>query len=209
MHPATLTELALIADDIYHAESSPGQERWSRLPNTLIEDDEGFDGALYDCGANLVVAFRGTTATSLEDIKADLNIMADNAPKQLKSADKLFALAQKKHSSNKEILIVGHSLGGGLCQLIAAKYSATGVSFNGPGMVDAAEDAGITVGNCTVLNVVLRWDPISSFGDLIGKKLRLPNPESMWEAHYQTTVIKAVRESQYYNQTAIQVYDSI
>ncbi|MBV7339393.1 DUF2974 domain-containing protein [Chloroflexi bacterium TSY] len=208
MNSATLYNLALIADDIYRNVSAGGEGRWNRLSDTYLQDDEGFNGALYECGANLVVAYRGTTATSLEDIKADLNIMADNLPKQFKSADELFLQGQQRNTSGKEILVVGHSLGGGLSQLVAAKHNVLGVSFNGPGMTAAAQHANISINSGKVLNVVLRWDPVSSFGQLIGKKLRLPNWE-ITEAHYQTTVIKAIEKSKYRDQTPAAVYDAL
>lgn len=76
-------------------------------------------------------------------------------------------------------------------------------------MEEPAEDEGFSIDSCQVLNVVLRWDPVSSFGDRIGKKLRLPNPGSIFEAHSQDSVVKAVKKSGYKDQTSKQVYDAL
>ena len=64
---------------------------------------------------------------------------------------------------------------------------------------------GFHAANC--LNIVLKNDPVSSFGTLIGKKLRLPNPDTSFSlnpmkyaaAHKQANVIRAIRYSKYHS----------
>ena len=174
-------------------------------------DAEGFQGALYEAGDKMVVALRGTA--SWEGVKADLNIVFRRLPKQAVSAHKLLEAALSLRSLS-EIVVTGHSLGGGLTQMVCAATGAMGVTFNavGVGIQAAKQQEGFHASN--ILNIVLKSDPVSSWGTLIGKKLQLPNPNGFFDtlklkAHSQDSVVRAVELSDYKDRTPQEVMRSI
>lgn len=196
----TLLDLALISSHIYHSDSGHPEavkakqgRPFKRLADAAVmEHSSGFQGAIYECGDTWIVAYRGTE--SWDDVKADLNIGVGNVPGQFVPAMQLFEKAQQIKNLSK-IIVTGHSLGGGLAQLVSANKVALGVTFNPPGMAGMAKKLsgkGYSFHSANVLNVVLRWDPVSEVGTLVGKKLRLPNSD-VFGGHYISTVIKAIK----------------
>lgn len=197
----TLLDLALISMHIYHPEDAEAKKAgegrsFRRLAEAAVmQHSSGFQGAIYESGDELIVAYRGTE--SWEDIKADLNIGVGNVPDQFVPAMELFEKAQQVKSLSK-IIVTGHSLGGGLAQLVSANKVALGVTFNAPGMDGMSKKLagkGYSFHSANVLNVVLSRDPISSFGTSVGKKLRLS--DSSWHliTHKMHHVIDAVKSS--------------
>ncbi|MCA9189749.1 MAG: DUF2974 domain-containing protein, partial [Planctomycetales bacterium] len=207
-----LTKLAYIANHVYEQDTTvkaaTEMERMGKIKRLhasfVFADSEGFQGALYEAGQALVVAFRGTD--DWEGIKADLNIGVGKTPKQLASARELYQKGVQAAGS-RPLIVTGHSLGGGLVQLICAEFGAFGVTFNAVGMGKQADKAKLTGSN--ILNIVLQHDPVSSIGRLIGKKLQLPNPAAIHKAHGQATVIEAIGRSQYADESADRVYSMI
>ncbi len=182
---------------------------------TFIEHHSGFEGGIFECGDTWVVRYRGTRPSDSRDLKADLHIGLKRIPEQFYPAMALFERAKLSHGS--KVVVTGHSLGGGLAQLVSAASTHPGVTFNAPGMKSIADGLagktpwGFHAANC--LNVVLKNDPVSHFGTLIGKKLQLPNPNGGFalnpgkyaKAHKQSSVVKAIRYSQYHSMTPSQL----
>lgn len=67
---------------------------------------------------NVVVAFRGTQATSIKDVLADLKIVTGNLPEQTKYLDEIARYIDTLHAKN--VYSTGHSLGGYLAEYFAA-----------------------------------------------------------------------------------------
>ena len=75
----------------------------------------------------------------------------------------------------RQIVIIGHSLGGYLGQIICAKTGIPTVTFNAPG---AAGMAGTTVGPCT--NFRRRHDVVGVYGKKIGTEISYPDVPIQW-----------------------------
>lgn len=212
----TLLDLARISAHIYY--SDPGHPEavkakqgaaFKRLADAAVmEHSSGFQGAIYECGDTWIVAYRGTE--SWEDVKADINIGIGSVPDQFTPAMQLFEKAEQVKGISK-IIITGHSLGGGLTQLVSANKVALGVTFNPPGMAGMARklaSKGYSFHSANVLNVVLRWDPVSEVGTLVGKKLRLPNSD-FFGGHSIDTVIGAIKRSSHAGKHPADVLKSV
>lgn len=182
---------------------------------TFVQHHSGFEGGIFECGDTWVVCYRGTSPSDKRDIGADIKIGLKLIPDQFFPAMALFERARISHGNN--VVITGHSLGGGLAQLVSAASTYPAVTFNAPGMQSVANGLesktpfGFHAANC--LNIVLRNDPVSSLGTMIGKKVQLPNPDGGFffnpmkyaNAHKQSSVIKAVRYSSYHSLTPSQM----
>ena len=65
-----------------------------------------------------MVAFRGTQATSIKDVLADLKIVTGNLPAQTKYLNDIARYIDTLHAKN--VYSTGHSLGGYLAEYFAA-----------------------------------------------------------------------------------------
>ena len=82
----------------------------------------------------LVVAFRGTELSSMEDILADVQIVMQLNVNQKKDADIFIKDIKKRYDKKYSIIITGHSLGGFHAQDQAAKTGYPAATFNAVGM---------------------------------------------------------------------------
>ncbi len=97
---------------------------WKRIPEGIFEDNK-----------EVIVAFSGTMGGPLtapiSQNTANARIGIYVIPNMAGSGQALVRWAERL---NKPISIVGHSLGGGLAQVIGAWSNHPFISFNGPGM---------------------------------------------------------------------------
>ena len=146
--PLTVNEYAIIADKVYDETQTGGGP--ALVPGftcaRLVTDrTHGFKGAIYTRGNDCVVAFKGTETAkgisqSIMDLAADYRLMAGKIPTQVAPAAKLLAYAQANFGA-MTIVICGHSLGGGLAQVVGYRANAPFITFNAPPMatnVDAS-----------------------------------------------------------------------
>ncbi|MBS7457148.1 Mbeg1-like protein [Coralloluteibacterium stylophorae] len=204
-------ELAQMAQDVYELGSS-GIAGWNRLddgelmaagidPAALEDSSTGFRAAIYTNGdGDHVLAFAGTDATSLRDWAANLGQGLGMDTSQYNQA---VALAKDaKLAFGDDLVITGHSLGGGLASSAAIATDSAAVTFNAAGLTDStlrrigvdpaaakqqAEDGGIR--RYAVADDILtdkqehdiptRW----VMADAVGHKIELDNPDPMswWE----------------------------
>ncbi len=122
---------------------------------------EGFFGAAFEKDNTIVIAFRGTnnpfndlTGESVlkkikqfsRDLEDDLFFafnkwgISSRAIPQYKEALDFSRIVQEKYGVNKEIIITGHSLGGGLAQLVGIELKHKVISFDSPGALSVARN---------------------------------------------------------------------
>ena len=147
----TLLEAAQIAAKVYSPSTAgaPGIEGWL-CPSRLAVNDtsvfeggnaftSGFQGRVFKKanGNEVVFAFKGTVPSMVSDLTADLAIALNRAPGQARDA-RYYAERWRRAYPNATITLVGHSLGGGICQLVGIALDIKFVTFNAPGMLEAA-----------------------------------------------------------------------
>ena len=139
----TVQHAAHMASSVYEAEiksnvhtCGPPPIRGYAPQRWVHEEGSGFTGAIYTAPgrSHIVLAFAGTNFRSGKDWYADAQIAANDVPiDQMERANRLY-MAAKDGSGAREIIAVGHSLGGALAQFIASSYDLRAVTFNAPAM---------------------------------------------------------------------------
>jgi len=103
-------------------------------PHLLSIKKNGFYGVALESNEEIIVAFRGTH--TVQDWLTDINLgLFDNSSSQIKEAISFFEeiYAATLHKG-KPFFLTGHSLGGGLAEIVGAKYNSPTYTFNGLGM---------------------------------------------------------------------------
>ncbi len=182
MNTETIKMYANLASYAYndHLMVSP-PEGYDVIYSTPHLTDNGFQGVIYgkkssqkDDGKydEIVVAYRGSMPPNnfnLNEFIQDWfindfgDIVGGQQPAQFQSALDLYDLAKDCVSAGGSIVLTGHSLGGALVQLVAAKEGVEGYTFNAPGVKLQADQAGYTSDN--VHNYIIMNDIIGNLRD--------------------------------------------
>ncbi|MFO1320908.1 MAG: hypothetical protein U1F52_14945 [Burkholderiales bacterium] len=105
-------------------------------------DSSGFKGCIYKSSSEIVVCYKGTGGGALlRDILADAKLAMGIVPREASAAKNLFENALKVFGGVLPITLVGHSLGGGLCQVIGHWFKVRFVTFNAPPMGSTIQKA--------------------------------------------------------------------
>ena len=192
---ATLLDYAQIAAAVYKDEATmlqtlaaAGQANWAVRFWQAGTASNGFQGAILENDQEVICAYKGSkmgvTAKQdwlVNDVQIGLNMM----PSQTHSAAEMVAVAQKYISGpgNKPISIVGHSLGGGLAQIVGYLRGVPFVTFNAPGCAGNIElipglaftKAKAGGGRVNGFNMILATDPVGNLGRHLGKTERFLN----------------------------------
>ena len=152
----TLEELAYLADDCYSNDLSPTRQYGYSMTDFRHGNSPGFQAVAYRKQDIVVIAYRGTDSKA--DVIADSGILVNsddaffkllgyayrlgsvnfgNAQQRLDShaqdAFNFFASTVRR-SNSARVVIVGHSLGGYLAQIVGGTdKDVTTVTFNAPG----------------------------------------------------------------------------
>ena len=106
-------------------------------------NDNGFHGEAYEKDGKVIITFRGTQWQSLNDWKADKQMIQKEIPKQANSALKFYYQVEKyclAHGIDKSnITITGHSLGGSNGEFVGPTVGVKAITFNAYGIKDIAE----------------------------------------------------------------------
>jgi hypothetical protein len=140
--------LALISADVYRASATPpaGYRVASATdlgalglkPSDLTSTQSGFTARVYvtgaDAGARYVVAFRGSTSDKsdwITNLRQGAGIRSDHYSRALAIGERV------ARSGNANVVITGHSLGGGLASAAAIASGRPAQTFNAAGLSDA------------------------------------------------------------------------
>ncbi|WP_426956979.1 hypothetical protein [Muricoccus radiodurans] len=127
--------------EIVYASKDSGQPN---LPGWSIQKWEwatwygnGYQGGIFENANEIVVAFSGTkgglTTAPVSQNSGNARIGVNVIPNMAGSAFAMVSWA-KQNAWNRPISLVGHSLGGGLAQVVGNWSGLPFISFNGPGM---------------------------------------------------------------------------
>jgi hypothetical protein len=176
---ATVLTLAKISGDVYDNFGRDPIDGYRRLASISDFDQinsrgNAFFGAAYIQGEVGVIAFRGSQEW-VDWADADVSIACTSLPiDQLGDAFAFFGAARQVLLKRgcKKLMVTGHSLGGGLTQLVAARvttFPVVGVSFNAPGVAALTGLVKIPSANARgVYNYRAKFDPVSLKGAHIG-----------------------------------------
>ncbi|MCG8696747.1 MAG: T9SS type A sorting domain-containing protein [Bacteroidales bacterium] len=145
--------------------------------------ESGFYASLYrNVNTNqYVLSYRGTEALSFRDWLADLNqVLSDmlNIPTTQYTHAVNFAREVKEEFGAENVILTGHSLGGGLAQTAALANGLKAVCFEAAGITNNTleeyeiDDTKLEINKQQILHVNVRWDPLSDFDG--GKNAEAP-----------------------------------
>ena len=132
--------------------------------------DNGFHAKALEKDGVVMVVFRGSD--DMGDLRVDHQMLSGKLPDQFQNAVD-FMEQVKAQNPNKKIVVTGHSLGGGLTELVASKYDdVLGISFDAVGTKSlVTSKAGIANGlkdNKNTINYVVQGDIISNSSAHVG-----------------------------------------
>lgn len=177
-------------------------------PNVLRLEDgvRGFKAAAYIFGDELIVAYAGTQPTDINDLTADFELAVDAftstnsvgglatdgllplndsaLDSQIVQAQRFFRTAQSAFASKygaqpKTTLVVGHSLGGLLSQIVGARFGVPTRTFNSPGVPNlTARRHGIVINrSLDIVNIGRREDLVFNLATHFGDKVQIAGVE--------------------------------
>lgn len=143
-----LNDYALICANVYNENQTGGGT--GLVPGfacaRMVTDPvHGFKGAIYTRQNDCVIAFKGTemekgAKQAIQDLTADLRLATGDLPKQVKPATDLLNFAQSTFKG-MTYSICGHSLGGGLAQVVGYQGNVPFVTFNAPPMATNVDES--------------------------------------------------------------------
>jgi hypothetical protein len=198
MPDPTIRELVYIASAAYKAD---GTELITELQKEKVGGwavcqfrarkwfNDGFQGAILSRDDWMVCAFKGSMGSKsfVQDwLVNDLLLAINQMPPQINSAIEMCHAARKvarRFEINKpKIIAIGHSLGGGLAQLVGWTCGIPFLTFNGPGMLGCVGKGpvpGYPPYGIRGLNMIMGTDPVGNFGRHIGATERFWTPGAL------------------------------
>jgi hypothetical protein len=205
---ATCLDYAKISAAVYNKGSA---QYYADPPGHMVDDwqvhkweggsffGNGFQGGIWISSKDVVVGCCGTNPDQpgkfLQDLYADIKIGLSILPNQTYSAQRMVRLA-KSASNGRRVSITGHSLGGGLAQVVALWENIPFVTFNAPAMKRALTVSQVNIAKPDMMIKTLSSGPMSDspginfrvdgdivssklLGDHLGTIVKLPNPKAM------------------------------
>lgn len=184
----TTDDYALLCSDSY-------ENRSNRNPITL----GGVTYKIFDYYSNPVTGYQGTAYQRTDtnevviasrgtelgpDVVADVGMVLTGLNGQMSDARNFVARVQRKAEERAttddvipSITLTGHSLGGGITEVLAHEFNMQGVTFNAYGAVDLGYR--IPEGGTQVTNYVRVTDVVSAASRHFGKVVELATPDDI------------------------------
>jgi pimeloyl-ACP methyl ester carboxylesterase len=200
MNPSPQVSAAAASDSYANRAQSdadpknPAKVPLSRQQYTVFgyKDDPvtGFHATAYRSRetGEIIIAYRGTDpdfkkhpGTMLQDIAVDATMVRDTINPQKAEASaftqKMIAKAAQQGISKDHVSVAGHSLGGTLAEIEAAKFGLRGITLNAYGAVGMID--GPPLPGCQLTNYRMAGDPVSGANGHIGTVVSLASPEDV------------------------------
>ncbi len=123
-------ESSSIASLAYHKNPPDYYNGWKRIAAVTVSSS-GFSAVAYKKGDDIIIAYRGTDGL-VGDVSADLSFVSGTWHQQFSDAAK-FTNDIKNNNRNSNIFVTGHSLGGGIGQLMSKMFNLPGITFEAVG----------------------------------------------------------------------------
>jgi hypothetical protein len=192
---ARIQEYLSIAEDVY-AQSAMGPPQilgWERQKwEWATWYGNGFQGGVFENEQEIIVAFSGTkgglTTAPISQNTANARIGVKAIPNMAGSAFAMVNWAKEQAAGVKQVSLVGHSLGGGLAQVVGNWSGCPFISFNGPGMATNLKLSAFNIfkpmqmarsigsgatGDTIGIGFVVKGDFVGEFGTQVGLKIEL------------------------------------
>ena len=183
-HFSTLltAELSTLSNLSYSKKFKGVTYGWGSLTEYSNTYPSGLSVTSFKRGNDIVVSFRGTD--SFSDLGADSSFLTGQWNEQFQEAVKLIA-DLRRDNRGAHITLTGHSLGGGIAQVLAKMFRLDAMSFDAPGAEAITRSAGYRKAEQEyaqglqqqepghIVNYVSRRSLVSSVGTHIGEKLPL------------------------------------
>ena len=151
----------------------------------------GFKATTFIKGKTLVVVFQGTNPTEWVDWTTDIAAMMGLEPAQYKEALMYAGYIIEQAGNNYDVVMTGHSLGGGLATYAALHFDKPAVVFNAAPMGNRmlSQVQNLNEKKSLVKNIDMKGDAVSGLGGQIGLIYVVEVPlgvraqlEAEWEA---------------------------
>ncbi|MBB5941451.1 hypothetical protein [Xanthomonas sp. 3307] len=148
-------------------------------PHDIVIAYRGTDPALFS-GATSAER-RDHALTTLQDIAVDAKMVRDNVNPQKAAADaftaEMLAKAADRGIPRDQVSVAGHSLGGALAEIEAARYGLRGATFNAYGAAQLT--GGAPQPGCQLTNYRMAGDVVSAASPHVGKVVSLASQDDI------------------------------
>lgn len=178
----SLAQFSTLSNIAYSSNIPKSLFGWNLVKEFSQNFESGLSISTFKSGDDIVVSFRGTDG--INDLGTDSSFVTGRWSSQFEDAAAFFDGIRKQFPS-KRIIVVGHSLGGGIAQLISNMFHVNGVSFDAPGALKITESAGYRAAEAayasdvdksqpvTLLNYTSNGSLISGVGSHIGEVVNI------------------------------------
>ena len=146
-----------------------------KVVKSVDNKDTGFHAEVLANGNDVIVAYRGTDITSVQDIRNDVAMARDKIPAQATDAIKVYDQVKQDYP-NSDVTVTGHSLGGSLSQIVSSVRGCDAVTFNAYGTKDMFENSA-NIKEDNIVNYVNEMDGITMVNgeNHVGEIYSVPN----------------------------------
>ena len=146
-----------------------------KVVKSVDNKDTGFHAEVLVKGNDVIVAYRGTDITSVQDIRNDVAMARNKIPAQATDAIKVYDQVKQDYP-NSDITVTGHSLGGSLSQIVSSVRGCGAVTFNAYGTKDMFENSA-NIKEENIVNYVNEMDGVTMVNgeNHVGEIYNVPN----------------------------------